>query len=51
MTSMTDSRPGNTTADTFPQPEAPENYNQMRPPPSVAPEVVTSFPRLFAGTL
>lgn len=29
----------------------PEDYNQMQPPTSVVPEVVTSLPRLFAGTI
>jgi peptidoglycan hydrolase-like protein with peptidoglycan-binding domain len=29
----------------------PEDYNQMQPPSSVVPEVVTSLPRLFAGTI
>jgi peptidoglycan hydrolase-like protein with peptidoglycan-binding domain len=29
----------------------PEDYNQMQPPSSVVPEVVISFPRLFAGTI
>jgi peptidoglycan hydrolase-like protein with peptidoglycan-binding domain len=35
----------------IPQSEAPEDYNQMRPPPVLAPGSVTSLPRLFAGTL
>jgi peptidoglycan hydrolase-like protein with peptidoglycan-binding domain len=30
---------------------APEDYNQMQPPSSVVREVVTSLPRLFAGTI
>ena len=29
----------------------PEDYNQMQPPSPVVPEVVTSLPRLFAGTI
>jgi peptidoglycan hydrolase-like protein with peptidoglycan-binding domain len=41
-----DGRPG-------PRPEGPgpEDYNQMQPHPFVAPGVVTSLPRLFAGTI
>jgi peptidoglycan hydrolase-like protein with peptidoglycan-binding domain len=35
----------------LPQPEGPEDYNDMRQTPFVAPQVVTTFPRLFAGTL
>lgn len=35
----------------LPQSEAPEDYNQMRPPPVAAPGTVTSLPRLFAGTM
>ena len=34
-----------------PQPEGPEDYNDMRQTPFVAPQVVTTLPRLFAGTL
>ncbi|MBV9644821.1 MAG: peptidoglycan-binding protein [Verrucomicrobia bacterium] len=34
-----------------PQPEAPEDYDEMRQTPFVPPQVVTSLPRLFAGTL
>jgi peptidoglycan hydrolase-like protein with peptidoglycan-binding domain len=34
-----------------PQPEGPEDYNELRRTPFVAPQVVTSLPRLFAGTL
>jgi peptidoglycan hydrolase-like protein with peptidoglycan-binding domain len=33
------------------QPEGPEDYNEMQQPPPLAPGVVTSLPRLFAGTL
>jgi peptidoglycan hydrolase-like protein with peptidoglycan-binding domain len=29
----------------------PEDYNQMQPPSTMVPEVVTSLPRLFAGTI
>jgi peptidoglycan hydrolase-like protein with peptidoglycan-binding domain len=35
----------------LPQSEAPEDYNQMRPPPVLTPGSVTSLPRLFAGTM
>ncbi len=35
----------------LPQPEGSEDYNEMRPPPFVPPGVVTSFPRLYAGTI
>jgi peptidoglycan hydrolase-like protein with peptidoglycan-binding domain len=35
----------------LPQPEGPEEYNEMQPPPFVARGVVTSMPRLFAGTI
>jgi peptidoglycan hydrolase-like protein with peptidoglycan-binding domain len=35
----------------IPHPEGPEDYNQMQPPASVLPGVVTSLPRLFAGTI
>jgi peptidoglycan hydrolase-like protein with peptidoglycan-binding domain len=35
----------------LPQSEVPEDYNQMRPPPVLAPGSVTSLPRLFAGTV
>jgi peptidoglycan hydrolase-like protein with peptidoglycan-binding domain len=35
----------------IPRPVGPEDYNQMQPPSSVVPEMVTSLPRLFAGTI
>jgi peptidoglycan hydrolase-like protein with peptidoglycan-binding domain len=35
----------------IPRLQGPEDYNQMQPPSYVVPEVVTSFPRLFAGTI
>jgi peptidoglycan hydrolase-like protein with peptidoglycan-binding domain len=35
----------------IPRPQGPEDYNQMQPPSSVVPEMVTSLPRLFAGTI
>jgi peptidoglycan hydrolase-like protein with peptidoglycan-binding domain len=36
---------------TLPQPEEPNNYSQMQPPPSAAPRVLTSFEQLFAATI
>lgn len=35
----------------LPQPGGSEDYNDMEPSPFVAPGVVTSLPRLFAGTI
>jgi peptidoglycan hydrolase-like protein with peptidoglycan-binding domain len=35
----------------FLQPQSPEDYNEMQRGPATVPEVVNSFPRLFAGTL
>jgi peptidoglycan hydrolase-like protein with peptidoglycan-binding domain len=35
----------------IPRLEGPENYNQMQPPSPAIPGVVTSLPRLFAGTI
>jgi peptidoglycan hydrolase-like protein with peptidoglycan-binding domain len=43
--------PGQYDGRSLPQPEGPEDYNQMQPPPYVAPGVITSLPRLFAGTI
>jgi peptidoglycan hydrolase-like protein with peptidoglycan-binding domain len=43
--------PGQYDGRQLPQPEGPEDYNEMQPPPFVAPGVVTSLPRLFAGTI
>jgi peptidoglycan hydrolase-like protein with peptidoglycan-binding domain len=36
---------------TLPQPEEPNNYSQMQPPPSAAPRVLSSFQQLFAATI
>lgn len=35
----------------LPQPESPEEYDEVRPPSFPAPRVATSLPRLFAGTI
>jgi peptidoglycan hydrolase-like protein with peptidoglycan-binding domain len=43
--------PGQYDGRSIPRLEGPEEYNQMQPPPSVVPGLVTSLPRLFAGTI
>src|ERR1700722_18178589 len=43
--------PGQFNGRPFLQPEAPEDYNEMRRTPSGPPEIATTFQRLFAGTL
>jgi peptidoglycan hydrolase-like protein with peptidoglycan-binding domain len=36
---------------TLPQPEEPNDYSEMQPPPSVVPRVLSSFSQLFAATI